>query len=118
MKRGNCERRSSERAELAFYVDLEVPDHPEVRLVDLSENGARLVSGNEFEVGSTFTGKVCKESDSGDKDCLMMEFLVAWCREADRPGYSELGCRLLDGKPEHRAMMLHLIEQFSMHSYD
>ncbi len=113
------ERRSRKRVYMMFYSRIRDRHTGDLigHLVDLTPEGALVVSETQAEVGAVLPLQMELPEDIADKQFLKFDAQIAWCRKDVDPSFYDMGFHLLDISPDDVALIKRFIESYGFREH-
>ena len=113
------ERRTRKRVYMMFYSRIRDRHTGDLigHLVDLTPDGALVVSETPAEVGTVLPLQMELPEDISEKQYLKFDGQIAWCRKDVDPSFYDMGFQLLDILPEDMALIKKFIESYGFREH-
>jgi hypothetical protein len=113
------ERRNRKRVYVMFYSRIRDRRSGELvgHLVDLTPDGALVVSETPIEVGTALPLQMELPDDISTKQFLRFDAQVTWCRQDVDPSFCDMGFCLQDVPPEDVAVIQKFIDAYGFREH-
>jgi hypothetical protein len=113
------ERRNRKRVYMMFYSRIRDRHSGSLigHLVDLTPDGALVVSETPVEVGAALSLQMELPEDVSDKQFIRYEARVAWCRKDIDPTFYDIGLQLGNIAPEDIAIFKKFIDAYGFREH-
>jgi hypothetical protein len=113
------ERRNRKRVYVMFYSRIRDRRTGELvgHLVDLTPDGALVVSETPKDAGVTLPLQMELPDDVSARQFLIFDAQVAWCRPDVDPSFYDMGLSLLDVAPEDLAVIRRFIDAYGFREH-
>jgi hypothetical protein len=113
------ERRNRKRVYVMFYSRIRDRRTGELvgHLVDLTAEGALVVSEAPVEAGTLLPLQMELPDDISTRQFLKFDAQVAWCRKDVDPSFYDMGFRLIDVAPEDMTVIIKFIDAYGFREH-